>query len=111
MREQNFLLIPVRLTSLCNFVNQVLAVFELSKSRSKVANITKMRYIVTIPILGAFMPKTSDALEILHRRFLKDKPESQELLREISLNARVAQLIYTVRKQKGLTQKQLAYSP
>jgi ribosome-binding protein aMBF1 (putative translation factor) len=52
--------------------------------------------------------KTSDALEIIHRRFLKDKPESQELLREISLNARVAQLIYNARKAKGLTQKELA---
>ena len=52
--------------------------------------------------------KTSDALAIIHHRFLKNKPESQELLREISLNARVAQLIYTMRKAKELTQQQLA---
>jgi ribosome-binding protein aMBF1 (putative translation factor) len=52
--------------------------------------------------------KTTDGLEILHRRFLQNKPESQSLLNEISLNARVAQMIYTARKEKGLTQKQLA---
>ena len=32
----------------------------------------------------------------------------QDLLREASLNAKVAQLIYTARKQAGLTQQQLA---
>jgi transcriptional regulator with XRE-family HTH domain len=52
--------------------------------------------------------KTSDAMKILERRFLKDKPESKALLKDISLNAQVAQLIYDARKERGLTQKQLA---
>jgi transcriptional regulator with XRE-family HTH domain len=52
--------------------------------------------------------KTSDAVEILRRRLLEDNPENQDLRREISLNARVAQLIYDLRKEHRLTQTQLA---
>ena len=54
------------------------------------------------------MAKTNDAVEIINRRYIKNDPTRQDLLREISLNAKVAQLIYTARKQAGLTQQQLA---
>jgi ribosome-binding protein aMBF1 (putative translation factor) len=54
------------------------------------------------------MSKTNNAVEIINRRYIKNDPELQDLLRETSLNARVAQLIYTARKQAGLTQQQLA---
>jgi ribosome-binding protein aMBF1 (putative translation factor) len=54
------------------------------------------------------MTKTNDAVEIINRRYLKNDLALQDLLREASLNARVAQLIYTARKQAGLTQQQLA---
>jgi hypothetical protein len=50
------------------------------------------------------MAKTNDAIEIIHRRYLKNDPVRQDLLREASLNSKVAQLIYTARKQAGLTQ-------
>ena len=56
--------------------------------------------LVLVLVIGCFL--------LIGVGFLKNKPESQELLREISLNARVAQLIYTMRKAKGLTQQQLA---
>jgi ribosome-binding protein aMBF1 (putative translation factor) len=42
------------------------------------------------------------------RRYVKNDPVVQDLLGEVSLNAKVAQLIYTARKQAGLTQQQLA---
>jgi transcriptional regulator with XRE-family HTH domain len=54
------------------------------------------------------MTKTNDAVKITHRRYLKNHPERQEQLREISLNAEVAEQIYGARKQAGLTQQQLA---
>jgi ribosome-binding protein aMBF1 (putative translation factor) len=54
------------------------------------------------------MAKTSDAVEIIKRRYIKNDPALQDLLREASLNAKVAQLIYKARKQAGLTQQQLA---
>ena len=54
------------------------------------------------------MTKTNDAVEIINRRYIKNDPEIQDLMRQISLNAKVAQLIYTARKQAGLTQRQLA---
>lgn len=54
------------------------------------------------------MTKTNDAVEIMTRRYIKDDPALQDLLREASLNAKVAQLIYTARKQANMTQQQLA---
>jgi ribosome-binding protein aMBF1 (putative translation factor) len=54
------------------------------------------------------MAKTNDAIEIINRRYIKNDRAIQDLLREVSLNAKVAQLIYTTRKQAGLTQQQLA---
>jgi ribosome-binding protein aMBF1 (putative translation factor) len=54
------------------------------------------------------MSKTNDAVEIINRRYIKNDPALQDSLREASLNAEVAQLIYTARKQARLTQQQLA---
>jgi ribosome-binding protein aMBF1 (putative translation factor) len=54
------------------------------------------------------MAKTNNAIEIINRRYIKNDPALQDLLREAYLNAKVAQLIYTARKQAGLTQQQLA---
>lgn len=53
------------------------------------------------------MAKTDDALKIIER-LTQDDPELQEMVREASLNARVAQMIYAARTQAGLTQQQLA---
>jgi ribosome-binding protein aMBF1 (putative translation factor) len=53
------------------------------------------------------MAKTSDALKILEALSEKDE-ELEEMVREASLNARVAQIIYNARTQAGLTQQQLA---
>jgi ribosome-binding protein aMBF1 (putative translation factor) len=53
------------------------------------------------------MAKTSNALKILEALTEKDE-ELNEMVREASLNARVAQIIYDARTQAGLTQQQLA---
>jgi ribosome-binding protein aMBF1 (putative translation factor) len=53
------------------------------------------------------MPKTNDALKILNAIHQNDT-ELEELVRQSSLNAEVAQLIYQARTQAGLTQQQLA---
>jgi ribosome-binding protein aMBF1 (putative translation factor) len=53
------------------------------------------------------MKKTNNALKIL-QQMTKDDPEIEEMIRESSLNAELAQLIYTARTQAGLTQQQLA---
>jgi ribosome-binding protein aMBF1 (putative translation factor) len=53
------------------------------------------------------MAQTDDALKILGR-LTQDDPELQEMVQEVSLNARVAQMIYVARTQAGLTQQQLA---
>ena len=53
------------------------------------------------------MAKTSDALKIIDSLTCDDS-EMENLIREASLNAIVAQLIYEARTARGLTQKQLA---
>lgn len=53
------------------------------------------------------MVGTSNALKILEKINQGDS-ELQEMIREASLNAEVAQLIYDARTQAGLTQQQLA---
>lgn len=52
--------------------------------------------------------KTTNAVDILHRRYVKDDPERRASLREERVNAQVAQLIYDLRTQAGLSQKDLA---
>ena len=51
--------------------------------------------------------KTS-AVEILHRRYVGDNVERRASLQEERVNAQVAQTIYDLRKEAGLTQKELA---
>ena len=53
------------------------------------------------------MAKTSDVLKIIDG-LTGDDSEMENLIREASLNAIVAQLIYEARTARGLTQKQLA---
>ena len=51
---------------------------------------------------------TTDAIEIMHRRFFEGKPEMLALLEEERANADVAQSIYDLRQEAGLTQQELA---
>jgi ribosome-binding protein aMBF1 (putative translation factor) len=53
------------------------------------------------------MARTDDALKILETLTQAD-PELEEMVKEASLNAAVAQLIYDARSKAGLTQQQLA---
>src|SRR5271165_1152114 len=58
------------------------------------------------------MPKkrksTTDATEILHRRYFEGKPEMLAALEEARANDEVARKIYELRTKAGLTQRQLA---
>ena len=51
---------------------------------------------------------TTDAVEILQRRYYEGKPERQAALEEARANEEVARKIYTLRTEAGLTQQQLA---
>lgn len=51
---------------------------------------------------------TADALEILHNRFFKGNPKAQKQLIIERQKAEIAAEIYNLRRQAGLTQKQLA---
>jgi DNA-binding XRE family transcriptional regulator len=51
---------------------------------------------------------TSDAVEILHRRYYEGKPKRLAELEEASANAEVARKICTLRSEAGLTQRELA---
>ena len=52
--------------------------------------------------------KTSDAVEILRRRYVKDDPQRKASVEAERVNAEVARLIYSMRTEAGLTQSQLA---
>lgn len=52
--------------------------------------------------------KTANAVDILHRRYIRDSLERQASLEAERLHAQVACTIYDLRKQAGLTQKELA---
>jgi ribosome-binding protein aMBF1 (putative translation factor) len=51
---------------------------------------------------------TTDAVEILHRRYFEGKPKKQALLEEERANATVARQIYALRTEAGLSQRELA---
>ena len=51
---------------------------------------------------------TTDAVEILHRRYYEGHPERLATLEEERANAEIARKIYTLRTKAGLTQRQLA---
>ena len=51
---------------------------------------------------------TSDAIEILHRRYFEGKPDMLAALEEAAANDEVARKIYDLRTKAGLSQRQLA---
>ncbi len=51
---------------------------------------------------------TTDGEEIMHRLFFEGKPEMMAFLEEERANADVAQSIYDLRQEAGLTQQELA---
>jgi len=52
--------------------------------------------------------KTSDAIEILHRRYYEGKPRRIAQLEQQRADDEVARQIYTLREKAGLTQRRLA---
>lgn len=52
--------------------------------------------------------KTTDAVEILHKRYVEGNPEMEALLEEERTHAEVAAQIYQIRKAAGLSQRELA---
>lgn len=52
--------------------------------------------------------KTTNAVDILHRRYIKDDAERKASVQEERANAEVARLIHDLRKDAGLTQRELA---
>ncbi|MGD8922392.1 MAG: helix-turn-helix transcriptional regulator [Candidatus Zixiibacteriota bacterium] len=52
--------------------------------------------------------KTADALDILHRRHYKGRPERLAALEHERLNAEIAHALYRLRTSAGMTQKELA---
>jgi DNA-binding XRE family transcriptional regulator len=51
---------------------------------------------------------TSNAVEIMHRRYFEGKPERLRELEEERANAEVARKIFQLRRKAGLTQQELA---
>jgi ribosome-binding protein aMBF1 (putative translation factor) len=51
---------------------------------------------------------TSDALEILRRRYYEGRPERLAALEHERVNAQIARDIYVMREKAGLTQRELA---
>jgi DNA-binding XRE family transcriptional regulator len=58
--------------------------------------------------MSAKRKSTTDAIEILHRRFFKGKPERLKILEEARADDEVARKIFELRTRAGLTQAQLA---
>ncbi len=52
--------------------------------------------------------RTTDAIEILHRRYFEGKPEMLAMLEEARAEDEVARKIYNLRTQAGLSQRELA---
>ena len=52
--------------------------------------------------------KTTNAVDILHRRYIKGAPEREASLQAERVNAEVAHLIHDLRKDSDLSQKELA---
>lgn len=51
---------------------------------------------------------TSDAVEILYRRFVEGNPEMEAALEEAEIQMDVAEQIHKLRTEAGLTQRELA---
>jgi ribosome-binding protein aMBF1 (putative translation factor) len=54
------------------------------------------------------MPKTTDAIAIIHRRHYANRPDREIALQEERANAEIARKIYDLRKAAGLSQRALA---
>jgi ribosome-binding protein aMBF1 (putative translation factor) len=52
--------------------------------------------------------RTSDAVKILHRRYLENDPEMARLVAEELANLQIAQKIFDLRTKAGLSQRALA---
>ena len=52
--------------------------------------------------------KTSDAVKILHDRYIKNDPEMARIVQDEREKSEVAREIYNIRKNTGLTQAELA---
>ena len=52
--------------------------------------------------------KTTNAIAILHNRYVKDDPKRKAALQEERVNAEVASLIRQLRKDAGISQAKLA---
>ena len=52
--------------------------------------------------------KKTDAVDILHRRYIQNNPKREMSLQEERVNAEVARMIYNARMEAGLSQKQMA---
>ena len=52
--------------------------------------------------------RTDDAVTILHRRYVKDDPRQEELLEQERSHAEIARLVYDLRKEAELSQRELA---
>jgi len=52
--------------------------------------------------------KTANALEIIHRRYYKGKPDRLASLKRERVNAKIARELYALRVRNKMTQKQLA---
>ncbi|MFH1268033.1 MAG: helix-turn-helix domain-containing protein [Planctomycetota bacterium] len=52
--------------------------------------------------------KTGDAVQVLRNRYVKDDPERKASVEAERVNAQVARMIYDLRNDAGLTQKELA---
>ena len=50
-------------------------------------------------------PKTTDAVAILHRRYVEGDPEMETLIQEEQIRAEVAAELYQLRTQLGLSQR------
>jgi DNA-binding XRE family transcriptional regulator len=53
-------------------------------------------------------PPTSDAIEIMHRRYFEGKPDQLAALEEARANDEVARKIHQLRNQAGISQRELA---
>src|SRR6266568_2180162 len=58
--------------------------------------------------MGKKRKPTTDAIEILHRRYYEGKPDRIAALEETEANDAVARKIYELRTKARLTQRQLA---
>lgn len=51
---------------------------------------------------------TTDAVEILHRLYFENDQKMMEMLEAERIKGKIAQRVYNLREEAGLTQKQLA---